>query len=1465
MRAVSSLLLATLAATATAGAGAASSCASAGLKLHGGRVPYAAVGSTDPSSARLDDLFHFETYALRTPHGHGVSLEETDRMHDALCATEGAVRDAIGSTDSPVGAGDVLLGAPPGVDAAAELHAREALHSNFLDVMLGDGATRAKAVKRDAAAVNAGTTTHFEGQIAEDGAAAQRFGDDDGDVLLEESSEGDMPRIGASTWANLAIEAEIPIPPLPVVNLGLALSIETIVAKNYRYMAAKTELDIGVGLPPAKPVVKVFIGLTGKMRISGTGSTTNSMSLPGLVLGNVQHGIYAQSDRVKRAAIAGAAGVAALANTAGTPTHPSNILEQYIEGFEKEYVDLLGDEWTYVTDAGTANDGVAAGLPSDDTILQAIEWIEKMLGETPEQKDNGDLVWKYTASAWFLFTSDLRYRLAEDGTWTWSPDNEHWMPITELAVRGGRFNGQQPTTNNIKTIKAIELIFVTLGGRHMAAPNGNGGGDDSSAAEGLSDVAYSSQCFDRGGVCLDSSRGATCSSGWITGLCRGSAAIKCCVDAGETEARETDLLVQDTTTQTETGIFGGAEDPCDCETDGGRIGSYNPSAWGDQCRKWGGTSYDWCYINARSATACRKYTVTASRGRYWRRCGFGVWASATTRDVKRTATQVSNTVDRGLDRVAETTRARVETAREHLDNAAEAVSESVDNIARTTRARVETAREHLDNAAEAVSESVDNIARTTRARVETAREHLDNAADAASESIDNVIDRVRGTLTAAQENMVRRARELVANVNTNWREIKRTFSETGAFRFVQRTWFNDNAPKNPLLVFKGLASRMEHEGFSAEDNLFERALFKADAAVFRDYTRVLSIREALFAFCKKNARVKGVMEHMRNVVRNDEAFTARTRQTPDIEVPASMRGKTDMSAKMSAVNDVPVEGADTAGFRPERDFAKNGIRKAAVDRELSAKDPNGATMGDADALELYALLSEQVIERFEHIQRMAQMVATRFQRLNKSTWTALTAAQKEEYRGYFFSLRRLAGGLKTLLVQINHGDGPIKRSIVRGTQWLSTKVASVCDNLKATMAAKLGENDWKLSSKYYLTVQLGVSGKVPTPMPISAELLGGYSCGISTIVTTQHLEDPKKTYSSTYCGLSFDATVKLGQRTPGAPHFVGIAKVENRNYNDETYCVKKFGRAPCTERFFLLLSVFPTNLGLSPATVMPVIKTMLAVGLANDLGVISVSEGDVNPGVFAGSASGEDIISLSNYITPDGGAPPAEPDSLFNGAQNLLHGALPEVFAARGEENTEVSITPEAETESRGNRVFNALKDYGPAAFALIAGQVTGGNLGVLSFLYTYKIGEGASELSGVDKVFVKPFFMNSIASVGGAIKAGIQRMASMTENLPLKVGVSYDFGILVWIVLPGGAKRAVANAANAASENTANLAVAAGDELPCDQSFIASRLTSLREAVHIAKRGDDSVRDDVLAALKDMEAYERECAVHKQ
>jgi hypothetical protein len=808
-------------------------------------------------------------------------------------------------------------------------------------------------------------------------------------------------------------------------------------------------------------------------------------------------------------------------------------------------------------------------------------------------------------------------------------------------------------------------------------------------------------------------------------------------------------------------------------------------------------------IHYSSATACRKYTVTASRGRYWRRCGLGVWASATTRDVKRTATQVANTVDRGLDRVAE----------------------------------------------------------TTRARVETAREHLGNAADAASESIDNVIDRVRGTLTAAQENMVRRARELVANVNTNWREIKRTISETGAYRFVQRTWFNDNAPKNPLLVFKGLASRMEREGFSAEDNLLERALFKADAAVFRDYTRVLSIREALFAFCKKNAGVKGVMEHMRNVVRNDEAFTARTRQTPDIEVPASMRGKRDLSQDDSRFTMTTDETENTAGFRPERDFAKNGIRKAAVDRELSAKDPNGATMGDADALELYSLLSEQVIERFEHIQRMARMVATRFQRLNKATWTALTAAQKEEYRRYFFSLRRLAGGLKTLLVQINHGDGPIKRSIVRGTQWLSTKVASVCDNLKAKMAAQLNENDWAISSKFYLTVQLGAAFKVPVlPGAPSAKVEGGIAMGFAAIVATKHLENSEKTYSSTYWGAAIDVQVVFNMPS------VVIAKMEERRYAERHYCVRKFGTFPCTETFWLLMVVFPGNFGLSQRVLLPAMRAVMGLTILSDVSQNELASAmdPESSGSWFGGGSAQDIVSLSQQFVPSGEEEPLPTlalNSLKAAADPFVEAVYP---TSPGAEDT-AAVEPQHRAQNMADAArtaMNAILNYGPSVYAMTTGLL-GGKLGVLSFLYTYKVGSGDAVLRGVDKVFVKPFFEGIATGMGGITN----KISTMLANAGGKVKVELKLqpGPLIWLVLAGGAKRAVANAAtaaNAASENTANLAVAAGDEHPCDQSFIASRLTSLREAVHIAKRGDETVRADVLAALKDMEDYERECRV---
>ena len=72
-----------------------------------------------------------------------------------------------------------------------------------------------------------------------------------------------------------------------------------------------------------------------------------------------------------------------------------------------------------------------------------------------------------------------------------------------------------------------------------------------------------------------------------------------------------------------------------------------------------------------------------------------------------------------------------------------------------------------------------------------------------------------------------------------------------------------------------------------------------------------------------------------------------------------------------------------------------------------------------------------------------------------------------------------------------------------GTAWVERKISSACDNVKAKMAAALGQNDWKISSKFYLTISIGLSGKIPRPGKIGMELSMGWSSGFASSVKTR--------------------------------------------------------------------------------------------------------------------------------------------------------------------------------------------------------------------------------------------------------------------------------------------------------------------------------------------------------------------------
>jgi hypothetical protein len=723
---------------------------------------------------------------------------------------------------------------------------------------------------------------------------------------------------------------------------------------------------------------------------------------------------------------------------------------------------------------------------------------------------------------------------------------------------------------------------------------------------------------------------------------------------------------------------------------------------------------------------------------------------------------------------------------------------------------------------------------------------------------------------------------------------------------------------------------MKEEGFSRRDNAAERALYTADAALFGDFTRVVSLREALYAFARGNAGVKGIMDRVRAVLGADDAFRRSTRERTSVGAEAGRMSDTeeDTSAGLGAEADprfafTTDPARDASGLRGDANFGTegNGIRREHVEQLMTREQQEarggeggeaGQVLDEGDALQLYSLLAEVATERFEHIRSMSAMVAERLRKLGNPQWSRLTGEQKEEYRDYFYSVRRLVGELKTLLVQLNNGDGQLTRALVSGADWLERKVTTSCDTVRARMAALLGRNDWTLASKMFAVIQFGASVRTP-PLPslgagaFTAKV--GVSAGVSTRVATRHLEDSEKTYASSYHGPVIEIT---GGFDKGGRRFVAWFKRETRHFHSAHYCIKSFGKAPCRENFSIYFLFFPVNFGRFRASWVPLasrIILMAAPKLAS-VAVRALADNSINqdlmdrfngagltPPVGAGTngangtapAGPENAPSADD--TEDDGMP-LTARALFGKLHELLYSISPVVFSPPDSGSFRVNIT--------GPFVVNLLKDMGPAFLLQTLSAKVENQLGIISYVNEYRIGGTPDDPddSGVDAAFVQLFFEGQLGL--GFLKklaSGLDRAVSVTGAA--KVKLFGEFGTLFWLVPPGAAlrynglvaetpreaslaigqsqsQRATTHARGKISSSTTSsdssssttsdkLDESDGDSMgnnPCDSGLLAERAGTLHRAVESAEAtGHAAIKSRALQALAELETFKRSCA----
>lgn len=422
-------------------------------------------------------------------------------------------------------------------------------------------------------------------------------------------------------------------------------------------------------------------------------------------------------------------------------------------------------------------------------------------------------------------------------------------------------------------------------------------------------------------------------------------------------------------------------------------------------------------------------------------------------------------------------------------------------------------------------------------------------------------DRVRSiwsdassTLSATGKQLWQHAREVLFRFKQVLAIAGKEAQSSGTYR-VLNGLFRQDRPKRPSIIFSELAARMSTEGVGSADvvsRLVAQAVFLADAFFSGDYTRTMSIADALYAFCIRNVPIASeVSIRLSKVMKSLQTKTEAAEESV-------FRYKVGMPIKpdLQAVRKDNLEAATSRWASKER---------AILDR-----------VQDVAAQHLYGLVAAEIKTRFDAIFDLTIAARKRLIAAGDKTWGELNEEERAVVRREYFGIRKLTGELHRLLLEINQADSALTKGIVYAFTAMKNSVGRTFGEVARSLKSNLATG---CALDFQTEILVGAGLKTSVKPSLELKVRGAaVPAGFAAVVDPVRLDDPSKTYTTNYKGWSGELSGVVGS-------FGANLQVLRTFYESGAYCKARSGNIACSEAMISLTLDVPMPAVMTDTTV----------------------------------------------------------------------------------------------------------------------------------------------------------------------------------------------------------------------------------------------------------------------------------------
>lgn len=464
--------------------------------------------------------------------------------------------------------------------------------------------------------------------------------------------------------------------------------------------------------------------------------------------------------------------------------------------------------------------------------------------------------------------------------------------------------------------------------------------------------------------------------------------------------------------------------------------------------------------------------------------------------------------------------------------------------------------------------------------VKKAGEIVDKVVDKGAAVVNKVVEKGKNVWADWKGRLSEKGRALWGKAKTTWGNFKAyaqatadMVSSTSTFKLLRRELFASSTPTNPARIFFELANRMDVEGDKSparRADLLRRAFLGANAAIFNDWTRIINIKEALYSFCVTNkANAAKVRERLRGVMNR---FNGKFRG--EASAPAGgMQG--------------PIQ-PNMAGVRIEELLRLPEIASQA--KGLSEEDRKNVN-------DMYALIALNLVNKFEQISTLARSCGSHIKsKVGETTpWASLGQTDKLHFRKYYRNLLNLVRSLRQTLGEINQGDGPFARAMVKSLRYVKEKVGPYLESTSSECKKKLRASAPMMKLGFDVTVGIGLTVNLNPAGSNSVGVKGGVVVfGVYAQVNPTALDNPTQTYKGRYTGYSGSVSFSFNGWS------VGLS-LSYTKHQSRTYCQASYQDNQCSELKTTFTLGADRGIGLSEAALTKTFAVALGLGAIGNI------------------------------------------------------------------------------------------------------------------------------------------------------------------------------------------------------------------------------------------------------------------------